>query len=160
MRLHVKVVLFFLCIPVWACIGLFANTIEISQRDFYVDQSLVYVANTNKLLTGVIVYKYGNGAVESRRAYVNGIMDGVSIYYYADGVKKSEINYEKGKMTGVAQGWHVNGKLSFTGEYKRGKQHSLWKEWDESGILLSEKTYDADAKPKMVFSPPKPPIAR
>lgn len=157
MFLH-KAIVFFFGMGIVSAASLFAaEKVQIRQHDFYKEDGIAYISANNQVLTGDVFYVYGSGNTESRRPYVDGLLHGVATFWYENGRAKQELTYVKGEMQGVTRGWHENGMPAFEGEYKKGKQHGTWIQWDEAGAVVSERTYNADAKSKLVLAPPRPP---
>jgi hypothetical protein len=79
--------------------------------------------------TGIEVWRFPNGGVESETAYKDGLSDGLARTWDEQGQLRSQFTCRLGAMHGNCKKWHANGQLAEDGNY----------EW---GVRLDEKAYD------------------
>jgi len=130
----------------------------IGQYDFYKEDGVVYLNSNDELFTGIVEYRYSkDNIMQSQRVYQNGVLHGITNSWHLNGHASKSTTYENGKKNGLFRAWHKNGNLSYQGYYVGGKQNGVWQRWDASQNMISEKTYDANAKRRLVLALPKPP---
>jgi antitoxin component YwqK of YwqJK toxin-antitoxin module len=86
--------------------------------------------------TGIEVWRFPHGAIESESAYKDGLKDGVSRTWDEHGQLRSQFLCRLGAMYGNRRKWHANGQLAEDGNYE-------WcvrldeKEYNEQGMLIN-----------------------
>ncbi len=83
--------------------------------------------------TGIEVWRFPNGAVESETTYKDGLTDGLARTWDEHGQLRAQFACRLGAMHGNSKKWHPNGQLAENGQY----------EW---GVRLEEKTYDEQGR--------------
>lgn len=94
-----------------------------------------------KPFTGVELWRFPNGALESETTYKDGLVDGLSRTWDEHGQLRSQFTCRLGAMHGNCKKWHANGQLAEDGNYEWGVRLDE-KEYNEQGGLVSEFTID------------------
>lgn len=95
----------------------------------------------DRKIDSVFMY-HPNGALASKRFFVDGALQGKEFTYYASGKPESEISYTNNQPDGMLKGWYENGKLQRSGMYKRGEPVGDWKQYFENGQLEILERFD------------------
>ena len=85
--------------------------------------------NRDSLITGIIVTKYPNGEIESKKTIKNGKSNGLERGWNNNGIRSIELNWKDGKKDGIERRWYYGGDLH---------KKINWKE----GELISEECWD------------------
>ncbi|UZX01722.1 hypothetical protein F8G81_03130 [Arthrobacter sp. CDRTa11] len=91
--------------------------------------------------TGIQVWRFPNGAIESETTYKDGLSDGLSRSWDEQGQLRAQFTCRLGAMHGNRKKWHANGQLAEDGNYEWGVRIDE-KEYNGQGALISEFTLD------------------
>ncbi|MBT2533584.1 hypothetical protein J7E83_15940 [Arthrobacter sp. ISL-48] len=91
--------------------------------------------------TGIEVWRFPNGAIESESTYKEGLRDGLSRTWDENGLLGSEFTCRLGTMHGNSKKWHANGQLAEDGNYEWGVRIDE-KEYNQQGVLIDEFAID------------------
>jgi antitoxin component YwqK of YwqJK toxin-antitoxin module len=91
--------------------------------------------------TGIEVWRFPNGAIESESTYKDGFKDGLSRTWDEHGQLRSQYTCRIGAAYGNSKKWHANGQLAEDSNYEWGVRLDE-KNYDEQGVLISEFTMD------------------
>lgn len=87
--------------------------------------------------TGIEVWRFPNGAIESESTYKDGFKDGLSRTWDEDGQLRSQYTCRLGSAYGNRKKWHANGQLAEDSNYEWGVRLDE-KEYNEQGVLINE----------------------
>lgn len=87
--------------------------------------------------TGIEVWRFPNGAIESESTYKDGLKDGLSRTWDEHGQLRSQFTRRLGAMYGNCRKWHANGQLAEDGNYEWGVRLDE-KGYNEQGTLINE----------------------
>lgn len=91
--------------------------------------------------TGIEVWRFPSGAIESETTYRDGLSDGLSRSWDEQGRLRSQFTCRLGAMHGNCRKWHGNGQLAEDGNYEWGVRINE-REYNEHGALISEFALD------------------
>ena len=92
--------------------------------------------------TGVVISRYDNGSLYSKRTFKNGQLNGITRIWFFKGQLQKEINYKNNQADGLYQVWYKNGQLFNEAIYKDGELDGLMRVWNRNGQLSQEKIFD------------------
>ena len=102
----------------------FASTEKLEEIDtrllktVRMENGLAYDSRDEKILSGILVERDGDGAVLARVSYVSGLLHGTSEYFYRNARLKARVHYEKGLPEGLWEYFKEDGTLDRTETYK------------------------------------------
>lgn len=91
--------------------------------------------------TGIEVWRFPDGAIESESTYKDGLKDGLSRTWDEHGQLLSQFTCRPGAAYGNRKEWHSNGQLAQDSNYEWGVRLDE-KDYDEQGVLIDEFTMD------------------
>lgn len=90
-----------------------------------------------KPFTGIEVWRFPNGELESEVTYKEGLADGRSRMWDENGQLRADYTCRLGAVHGNCRKWHANGQLAEDGKYEWGVRVEE-KEYDEQGRLVND----------------------
>lgn len=87
--------------------------------------------------TGIEVWRFPNGAIESESTYKDGFKDGLARTWDEHGQLRSQYSCRLGSAYGNRKKWHANGQLAEDSNYEWGVRLDE-KEYNEQGVLINE----------------------
>jgi antitoxin component YwqK of YwqJK toxin-antitoxin module len=91
--------------------------------------------------TGIEVWRFPNGAIESEATYKAGLRDGLLRTWDERGQQRSQLMCRLGALHGNCKKWHANGQLAEDGNYEWGVRVDE-KEYNAQGALINEFAID------------------
>ena len=104
----------------------FASTEKLEEIDtrllktVRMENGLAYDARDEKILSGILVERDGDGAVLARVSYVSGLLHGTSEYFYRNARLKARVHSEKGLPEGLWEYFDVDGVKLKSIRYEKG----------------------------------------
>ena len=104
----------------------FASTEKLEEIDtrllktVRMENGLAYDSRDEKILSGILVERNGDGTVLARVSYASGVLHGTSEYFYRNARLKARVNYEKGLPEGLWEYFDVDGVKLKSIRYEKG----------------------------------------
>jgi antitoxin component YwqK of YwqJK toxin-antitoxin module len=104
----------------------FASTEKLEEIDtrllktVRMENGLAYDSRDEKILSGILVERDGDGAVLARVSYVSGVLHGTSEYFYRNARLKARVHYEKGVPEGLWEYFDMDGVKLKSIRYQKG----------------------------------------
>lgn len=95
----------------------------VNENELTYKNNLVYVAETDKLFTGISQSYYENSEqLKVSAEYRKGKLNGETTEYYKNGTIKSKVKYKKGLINGKYVYYDERGNISEKGKYVKGEK--------------------------------------
>lgn len=89
--------------------------------------------------SGVVLERYPDGALRSRKQVLRGQLEGVTEAWYPGGGLQLREYYAGGKPHGPQRTWYPNGRLLSETPMVRGEPQGVARSWNEDGTLATER---------------------
>ena len=100
-----------------------------------------FLKNNPAGFSGVVVDRYLNDSLKSKRTFKNGFLNGFWREWNENGLLTYELNYKFGKANGMHREWHSNGQLSCEWSCLDGQRQGVGRRWYDDGQLRSTTNY-------------------
>ena len=100
-----------------------------------------YHQDTNKPLTGTVMWLHKNGQLRNKANYKDGKLEGLNETFYENGQLWYRTNYKDGKQEGLGERFHENDQLKEKQNWKDGKKDGLEESFWENGWVRATRNY-------------------
>ena len=111
---------------------------EVGLKEIQFRENRAYFRNESNLFSGIVMDRYGDGALKSKSDFSNGVMHGLSRGWYTNGSNQIVEHFVRGVSDGIRTKLYPSGQKMSEAMVQSGQLQGVYRRWHENGLLSDE----------------------